>query len=115
MDLDSVGTAVKWVLLVLLAGFVAQFGKRFADRLIEKRKRDKAGFSPPRPSDAPPARGERETVPAGQATSEPGLTDTRPVREDEGAATGKLAEKAAKKAAKAALKRQKKGAETPEE
>jgi len=38
---DTVWTVIKWVLLVLAAGFVGQFGKSLALRLIERRRRKK--------------------------------------------------------------------------
>ena len=52
MTWDAVWDVLKWVLLVLAAGFVGQFGKAFAMRLIERNRRRKseptpqAGLSP---------------------------------------------------------------------
>ncbi len=39
IDLSQVWDVGKWVLLVLAAGFVGQFGRIFATRLIERRRR----------------------------------------------------------------------------
>ena len=49
VTLDAVWDVLKWVLLVLVAGFIGQFGKSFALRLIERRRR-KAADSDPRVS-----------------------------------------------------------------
>jgi len=50
--LEQVWDVVKWVLLVLAAGFIGQFGKSFALRLLERRRnaqaeREAAGPSTP--------------------------------------------------------------------
>lgn len=45
MDLDAVWQVGKWVLLVLLAGFIGQFGRHFAKALLERRRR-KASQAP---------------------------------------------------------------------
>lgn len=105
MDLASVETAVKWVLLVLLAGFIAQFGKRFADRLIEKRRKGKAGPSPPLAPESPPRHRDEERAAAGTN----GFAGSPPHQEEQEAG-GELAAKAAKKAAKTQLKKEKKEA-----
>ena len=44
---------LKWVLLVLVAGFIGQFGKSFALRLIERKRRKKALSKSPSPSPSP--------------------------------------------------------------
>jgi len=54
VTLDAVWDVLKWVLLVLVAGFIGQFGKSFALRLIERRRRKAAGSDPnvsPTPAD----------------------------------------------------------------
>jgi hypothetical protein len=40
---EAVWDVLKWVLLVLAAGFIGQFGKSFALKLIERRRRHKTG------------------------------------------------------------------------
>jgi len=42
MTWEAVWDVLKWVLLVLVAGFIGQFGKALALRIIERRKRAKA-------------------------------------------------------------------------
>jgi len=44
---EAVWNVLKWVLLVLVAGFVGQFGKALAMRLIERRKQSGADTEPP--------------------------------------------------------------------
>jgi hypothetical protein len=41
MELADVSSVMKWVLLVLLAGFVGQFGKTFAQHILRKIRREK--------------------------------------------------------------------------
>lgn len=41
MDASSVWSVLKWVLAVLAAGFVGQFGRVLAMRLIKQRRRNK--------------------------------------------------------------------------
>ncbi len=54
VTLDAVWDVLKWVLLVLVAGFIGQFGKSFALRLIERRRRRrKAAGSDPNVSPTP--------------------------------------------------------------
>lgn len=38
VTLEAVWRVLRWVLLVLAAGFIGQFGKLFATRLIERRR-----------------------------------------------------------------------------
>ena len=42
MDLSSVWSVLKWILVVLAAGFIGQFGRVFATRLIEWRHKKRA-------------------------------------------------------------------------
>ena len=42
MDASSVWSVLKWVLAVLAAGFVGQFGRVLAMRLIERRRRKRS-------------------------------------------------------------------------
>jgi hypothetical protein len=39
---ESVWNVLRWVLAALVAGFIGQFGKSFALRLIERRRRERA-------------------------------------------------------------------------
>ena len=41
MELAEVSSVMKWVLLILLAGFVGQFGKTFAQHLLRKVRKEK--------------------------------------------------------------------------
>ena len=41
VTLEGVWSVLRWVLLVLAAGFIGQFGKSFALKLIERRRRKK--------------------------------------------------------------------------
>jgi len=47
---EAVWDVLKWVLLVLAAGFIGQFGKMLAQRLIERRRRKKLQSDPVAPS-----------------------------------------------------------------
>jgi len=47
MTWDAVWDVLKWILLVLAAGFIGQFGKTLALRIIERRKRAKREAEPP--------------------------------------------------------------------
>jgi len=51
--LEQVWDVVKWVLLVLAAGFIGQFGKSFALRFIERRRNAQSDREPGVPSPAP--------------------------------------------------------------
>lgn len=42
MDASSVWSVLKWVLAVLAAGFIGQFGRVLAMRLIERRRRKRS-------------------------------------------------------------------------
>ena len=46
MDIASVWPVMKWVLLVLLAGFIAQFGKSMAQYLMKKTRKVPPTASP---------------------------------------------------------------------
>ncbi len=50
---------VKWVLIVLLAGFIGQFGKSLAKHLMEKARLKRKGSSPKVGETAPIADGRR--------------------------------------------------------
>jgi biopolymer transport protein ExbB/TolQ len=54
MDLFSVWSVLKWVLVVLAAGFIGQFGRVFATRLIERRHKKRAGQRADQPHDKLP-------------------------------------------------------------
>jgi len=56
VTLEAVWDVLKWVLLVLVAGFIGQFGKSFALKLIERRRSKRTEPS----SDAPTASPEVE-------------------------------------------------------
>ncbi|MFH0915052.1 MAG: hypothetical protein V1912_01220 [bacterium] len=87
---------LKWVLIVLAAGFIAQFGKRLADHLVSRaRHRSATTSSPPPPS---PTGEETRGNGSGQASSEPRSADDLHT---------KTVAKIAKKAAKAEVKRRK--------
>lgn len=36
LDPDTVSTILKWAVTILVAGFIAQFGKKFANFLVDK-------------------------------------------------------------------------------
>ena len=38
---DSFSTGMKWVIMILVTGFIAQFGKKFAEYIITKMKKKK--------------------------------------------------------------------------
>ena len=81
---------IKWIIIVIIAGFLGQFGKMFATYLIEKARRRK--------NLASPVEYKVPSKPEAPAAAPPGsIGDTEP------------AGKAAKKELKAALKAKKKG------
>jgi hypothetical protein len=51
MELADVSSVMKWVLLVLLAGFVGQFGKTFAQHLLRKIRKGKEAPAKESPAD----------------------------------------------------------------
>jgi len=60
----SVWSVLKWVLAALAAGFVGQFGRSFALRLIERRRRRSSEEYPAQPSVPIDAELERERLAA---------------------------------------------------
>jgi len=52
---DLIITIAKWTAGVLAAGFIAQFGKRFADWIIERRRRKRVDHDKAHPSQLPQA------------------------------------------------------------
>lgn len=95
---------LKWVLVVLAAGFIGQFGKALASHLIrkaqERRRREGAAEAEHR---APPAAG-----PAPAAPEAPADIPAAPDAADAADAERKAREKARKKALKAQQKADKK-------
>jgi len=53
VTLEAVWDVLKWVLLVLVAGFIGQFGKSFALRLLERRRSRRTTSSPDGPATPP--------------------------------------------------------------
>ncbi len=53
--MDTLVEVGKWVLLVLAAGFVGQFGKSLAQAILEKRRARKARRATPPPQEAQPS------------------------------------------------------------
>jgi len=49
MDMNAVWNVLKWVLAALAAGFIGQFGRSLALRIIERRKREAAREDPHTP------------------------------------------------------------------
>lgn len=89
MDASSVWSVLKWVLAVLAAGFVGQFGRVLAMRLIERRRRKRS-------------RSTTESNDEGKTPSPELLLEQERMQ---------AAQKVEKKRAKAELKRAKKGNE----
>ena len=89
MDASSVWSVLKWVLAVLAAGFVGQFGRVLAMRLIERRRRRRS-------------RSTTESDNEGKTPSPELLLEQERLQ---------AAQKVEKKRAKAGLKRAKKGSE----
>ncbi len=58
MDIESIFasggiiTILKWAVMILVTGFIAQFGKKFAEHLIERAKRKKIEKAPPQAASA---------------------------------------------------------------
>jgi hypothetical protein len=59
VTLDAVWDVLKWVLLVLAAGFIGQFGKSLALHLLERRRK-RAAEAAPSPDREPFERGKSE-------------------------------------------------------
>jgi len=95
MDINQIPTAVKWIVSVLIAGFIAQFGKMFAEYLIrryrEKKERRDAvsGGGNPRAADHVPV----------------AIEDGRPAVQSDGVILGAKARKKLRKAEAKARKR----------
>jgi len=89
VDASSVWSVLKWVLAVLAAGFVGQFGRVLAMRLIERRRRKRN-------------RSTTESNDEGKTPSPELLLEQERLQ---------AAQKVEKKRAKAELKRAKKGSE----
>ena len=51
MELADVSSVMKWVLLVLLAGFVGQFGKTFAQHILRNIRKEKEAPAKESPAD----------------------------------------------------------------
>ena len=51
---ESVWNVLRWVLAALIAGFIGQFGRSYALRLIERRKRANASTTPEEPEQQTP-------------------------------------------------------------
>lgn len=47
MSFSDVWSVLKWVLLVLAAGFIGQFGRHAAQRLLERRRREREAHLSP--------------------------------------------------------------------
>jgi hypothetical protein len=88
---------LKWILIVLAAGFVGQFGRRLADWLVSRRRDRRA-----RSLSSPPGRPLGETGPENESG------DAGYERKDAGGVDATTAAKIAKKAGKAEAKRKKK-------
>ncbi|MBN1534213.1 MAG: hypothetical protein JXA20_16190 [Spirochaetes bacterium] len=94
MDIDQIPTAVKWIGSVLIAGFIAQFGKMLAEYLIKRYRERRV----------------RTTGGAAQDTAavSHGIESTGPLAPGKGATLADEA-KARKKLLKAEAKARKKG------
>ena len=68
MELADVSSVMKWVLLVLLAGFVGQFGKTFAQHILRKIRKEK---------EAPAKEAPAKEVPAKEAPPKEALADEK--------------------------------------
>jgi len=55
MELADASSIMKWVLLVLLAGFVGQFGKSFAQHILRKIRKEKEAPEKEAPARETPA------------------------------------------------------------
>lgn len=104
LDAVTLSTVLKWALVVLVAGFIGQFGRKFAEYLIERAriKKNRSGLEPvkSRSSEA------QENLPA-----EGGGEIARNEKREEASDPSKEEKerlKAEKKAAKALIKQKKK-------
>jgi len=100
---------LKWALIVLITGFIAQFGKSFAQYVMTKIRARRASGKLERESGDRVAK-QSPTLPSGRDATEGGKPETvTPVAPPE----DKTQEKFRKKALKAQVKQQKKIAEKP--
>ena len=81
---------IKWVIIVIIAGFLGQFGKMFATYLIDRAKRKK-------------------NLPASERSDVPSKQDAPATAAPVSREATEAGDKAAKKALKAAVKAKKKG------
>lgn len=107
IDSITVSDVITWALVVLVAGFIGQFGRKFAEHLIEKAKKNKQ--EPPREPgkrDTPEVQ-KTDTIPSpagGDSPEETGSLPASPKNDKEAKEQSKLE----KKAAKALIKQKKK-------
>ena len=96
MELAEVSSVMKWVLLILLAGFVGQFGKTFAQYLLRKIRKEK---------EAPVKEALAKEAPAKEAPPKEALADEkRMIRETSVLTDKKLLKTLAKQKKKEAKK-----------
>lgn len=105
----TVSDVITWAMVVLVAGFIGQFGRKFAEHLIEKAKRKKQ--EPPRETGQPeiqeaPKAGSIPPPAEGVSPAGSGEAPSSPDKDKEAKEHGKLE----KKAAKALIKQKKKAA-----
>jgi hypothetical protein len=96
-----------WVIVVLVAGFIGQFGRKFAEYLIERARRKRKAAAEAAHSQPTERKSE---LPAGSLGEETAGTETGKSSIDSKAA--KEQAKIEKKLAKAALKQKKKAAKS---
>ena len=94
-------TVVKWILIVLAAGFIGQFGKTFAQFLMRRTRIRAAGQKVPAEKPVSASLGQRPVLPG--KTGE-GMDMQTPVPVSSDAVSGIPDEKSQKKAAKAEKK-----------
>lgn len=111
MDIQSIdfGRILKWVLIVLVTGFIAQFGKTFAKYVMQKIRRERFPEKP-EPGDSGRPVPQSTTLPPGKVPAESETPQTvTPVPFPDGKTQAKLQ----KKVLKTQIKKQKKGLEKP--
>ena len=94
-------TVVKWILIVLAAGFIGQFGKTFAQFLMRRTRERAAGQKVPAEKPVSASLGQRPVLPG--KTGE-GMDMQTPVQVSSDAVSDIPDEKNQKKAAKASKK-----------
>ncbi len=62
MDGSDWHEIARWILLILAAGFIGQFGKRLADYLLARRRRSKAEAQNLPPADPGAPAGDKEAA-----------------------------------------------------